>query len=170
VGAQDQDSSWRLSVKQIFCIVASALVVVVVANGAPPARSTSSIGVTEQVVACEHAWAKAAADGNAAGMAKLMADDYVEIAMETDPGMKSSRWVTTNKAEWVDLVQSGREKYQSVDLRNLKVYLHADVATVTGEYSQSGTKDGKDISGTGVYVDTWIRKNGSWQVVSSVFP
>ena len=78
--------------------------------------------------------------------------------------------MTTNKTEWVNLVKSGREKYQSVELRNLKVYFHADVATVTGEYSQTGTRDGKDISESGVYVDTWVRKNGKWQVVSSVFP
>ena len=155
--------------RQIFRFVASALVVVV-ANGALGARSMPSGVAEEEVVACEHAWAKAAADGDAAKMAGFMADDYVEIAMESGPAMNASRWVTTNKAEWVNLVRSGREKYQSVELRNLKVYFHADIATVTGEYSQTATKDGKDISENGIYVDTWVRKNGKWQVVSSVFP
>ncbi len=103
-------------------------------------------------------------------MAKFMADDYVEIVMETDTSLKTSRWVATNKADWIDLVHSGREKYKSVELRNLKVYFHADTATVTGEYSQTGTKDGKDISEVGLYVDTWVKKNGNWQIVSSVFP
>jgi len=103
-------------------------------------------------------------------MATFMADDYVEIVMETDTSLKTSRWVATNKADWIDLVHSGREKYKSVELRNLKVYFHADTATVTGEYSQTGTKDGKDISEVGLYVDTWVKKNGNWQIVSSVFP
>jgi ketosteroid isomerase-like protein len=103
-------------------------------------------------------------------MARLMSDDYVEIAMETASGTSKSSWVITSKAEWVDLVQSGREKYTSVDLRNLKVYLHGNVATVSGEYSQTVMKDGKDISSSGLYVDTWVKKNGNWQVVSSVFP
>jgi ketosteroid isomerase-like protein len=171
VSAKSELLSGGFLVKYIFAFVASALTVMVIANGALPARSTSSTdSATEQVVASEHAWARAAADGDAAKMAGLMADDYVEIAMETGPAPKSSRWVTTNKAEWVNLVKSGREKYQSVELRNLKVYFHADVATVTGEYSQTGTRDGKDISESGVYVDTWVRKNGNWQVVSSVFP
>ena len=101
---------------------------------------------------------------------KLMADDNIEIAMETDPGAKNSNWASTTKKAWIDLVQSGREKYESVDLRNLMVYFHADVATVTGEYSQSGTKDGKTISATGLFVDTWKKKNGTWQIVSSGFP
>jgi hypothetical protein len=28
----------------------------------------------------------------------------------------------------------------------------------------------KDISASGSYVNTWVKKNGNWQVVSSVFP
>jgi ketosteroid isomerase-like protein len=157
-------------VKQIPHLATYALVVVV-ANGAFLARSSSSrSGEAEQLTTSERAWAQAAVKADAAGMARLMSDDYVEIAMETAPGTTKSGWVTTSKAQWVELVRSGREKYTSVDLRNLKVYLHGDVATVTGEYSQTGTNEGKDISATGLYVNTWVKKNGSWQVVSSVFP
>jgi ketosteroid isomerase-like protein len=156
--------------KLTFRIVAGALVVVAL-NAALPAKSNSSMGgEVDRIIVSERQWAKAAVDGDAAGMAKFMADDYVEIEIETVPGTKTNRCVTTNKTQWIELVKSRREKYESVDLRNLRVYVHTDVATVTGEYSQTGTKDGKDISGTGVYVDTWVKKNGSWQLVSSVFP
>jgi ketosteroid isomerase-like protein len=117
-----------------------------------------------------NAWAQASVKGDVAGMARLMSDDYVEIVMETATGTSKSSWLTISKTEWVHLVQSGREKYTSVDLRNLKVNLHGDVATVSGGYSQTGTKDGKDIGSSGLYVDTWVKKNGKWQVVSSVFP
>jgi ketosteroid isomerase-like protein len=99
-----------------------------------------------------------------------MSDDYVEIAAETAPGTTTNTWANIGKAEWVDWVRSGREKYTSVDLRNFKVYLHGDVATVTAEYSQTGTKDGKDVNASGFYVDTWVNKGGDWHVVSSVFP
>ena len=44
------------------------------------------------------------------------------------------------------------------------------MATISGEYSEAGTKDGKDISSNGLYVDTWVKRNGNWKVVSSVFP
>jgi ketosteroid isomerase-like protein len=157
-------------VRRILDLVTYALVAVV-ANGAFLARSSSSASdEAEQLVTSERAWAQAPVKGDAAGMARLMSDDYVEIAMDTAPGTSKSGWATTTKAQWVELVRSGREKYTSVDLRNLKVYLHGDVATVTGEYSQTGTNDGKDISASGLYVNTWVRKNGNWQVVSSVFP
>jgi ketosteroid isomerase-like protein len=151
-------------------VVAWAIVIVISAGGIT-ATSTSSRGRdTDQVVASERAWANAAVKADAGGMAKFMADDYIEIAVNTDPGTQKGTWMTTSKADWIALVQSGREKYQSVDLRNLKVYFHGDIATVTGEYSQRGINDGKSIDASGLYVDTWVKKNASWQIVSSVFP
>lgn len=123
-----------------------------------------------QLLALEHKWAQAAVKGDADAMAQLMADDYIEITMVTDTAANKTKWKSTGKSEWVELVRSGHEKYESVDLNNLQVYFHGDVATVTGEYRQTGTRDGTDISATGLYVDTWIRKNGQWKVISSVFP
>ena len=108
--------------------------------------------------------------GDASRMAEFMADDYVEIVMETAPGSRKSQWLTTGKTEWINLVRSGRERYTAVEVRNIAVYFHGTVATTTGEYSQIGTRDGKDISATGLYVDTWMKKGGKWLVVSSVFP
>ena len=156
---------------QPFRLIATCVLALAAANAVLLAASASSSGSDEEaIVASEHAWALAPVKGDAAGMAALMSDDYVEIEMETTPGSSKSKWVTSGKAEWVEMVRSGREKYTSVDVRNIKVYLHGDLATTTGEYSQTGTKDGKDISATGLYVDTWVKKNGKWLVVSSVFP
>ena len=156
---------------QLFRFFVTCVLAVAAANAALQAGSTSSSRNDEEaIVASEHAWALAPVKGDAAGMAALMSDDYVEIIMETPPGSSKSKWVTMGKAEWVDLVRSGHEKYTSVELRNIKVYLHGDLATTTGEYSQTGTKDGKDIDATGLYVDTWVKKNGKGLVVSSVFP
>ncbi len=155
--------------KQLFGLAVCALVIVA-ANGAlPAAPSSSTAGDTEQIIASERAWAEVPVKGDAAGMAGFMSDDYVEIAVEAASSQSKGNLVTSRKAEWVDLVRSGREKYTSVGC-NIKVYLHGEVATTTGEYSQTGTKDGKDISASGFYIDTWVKKNGKWQVVSSVFP
>ncbi len=123
-----------------------------------------------RILAAERAWAQSAVEHNTARMATFMADDYVELTLAADPATHNLRWKSTNKSEWLALIQSGEEKYDSVDLRDLKVYLHGDVATVTGEYTQKGTRAGEDISATGSYVDTWIKKKGRWQVASSVFP
>src|SRR5437763_14734165 len=105
--------------------------------------NSSTSGDVEQILASERAWAQAPAKGNVADMARLMSDDYVEIVMETTQGTNNSSWVTTSKSEWVDLVRSGREQYGSVDLRNLKVDPHGDVATIPGDYSHAGSNDGR---------------------------
>lgn len=135
----------------------------------PPVGYTAT-SEQESIIVLEREFAEAPVNGDSSRMASLMADDYVEIVMETASGSGKSHWQTTDKAEWIALVRSGREKYTSVVLRDIKVYLHGNVATVTGEYWQTGTRDGKDISAAGFYVDTWVKKDGKWLVVSSVFP
>jgi len=41
---------------------------------------------------------------------------------------------------------------------------------VTGEYSQTGTNNGKEITATVIYADTWLKRNGRWVLIHSVFP
>jgi ketosteroid isomerase-like protein len=125
--------------------------------------------VTEIIIAAEQAWAKAAVDHDVDTFAKYMSNDYVLIEVNTTPD-KVSRFDVTDKSTWVELVRSRHEKYDAVEIHNLKVRLNGDVATVTGEYSQKGTRDGKDISAVGLYVDTWTKRKGQWELVSSVFP
>lgn len=124
---------------------------------------------TEQILAAEHAWSQAAVDGNTARIGSLMSDDFLELTLTTGPDQQL-HWKATTKFEWLGLLRSGEEKYESVDLSNLSVHLHRNVATVTGEYTQKGTRGRDDISATGPYVDTWIKEGGTWRVVSSVFP
>jgi|ERR1700751_129275 len=147
----------------ILCVAAALFVGTISSQSTPPDDRA-------QLLALENKWAQAAVKSDADGMAQLMAEDYVEITMVTDTAANKTKWKNTGKSEWVELVRSGHEKYDSVNLNNLQVYFHADVATVTGEYRQTGTRDGTDISAAGLYVDTWAKKNGQWKVISSVFP
>lgn len=134
------------------------------------ARSQSEASsATEVIMAAERAWAKAPVEHDVGTFANYLSDDYVLIAVNTGSD-KKSRFDVTTKSSWVEKVRSGREKYDSVEVHNLKVFLNGDVATVTGEYSQKGTSDGKDISAAGLYVDTWAKRKGKWKLVNSVFP
>ena len=100
---------------------------------------------SEQLIANEKAWAQAAQDSDADR-------------------------ISTRKKEWVEAVRRRTEVYSSVEVRNLTVHLQGTLAVVTGEYSQTGTKHGKDISSSGIYADTWLKRNGHWVVIDSVFP
>ena len=121
------------------------------------------------ILAAEHAWAQAAVDRDIATFAKYMSDEYVLIEMSAGKD-KQPNWDVTTKSAWVEKIRSRREKYDSVEVHNLKVILNGDTATVTGGYSQKGTTDGKDNSAAGLYVDTWVKRKGQWQLVNSVFP
>jgi len=38
---------------------------------------------------------------------------------------------------------------------------------VTGRFTQKGTYKGKDISGTGRFTDTFVKRNGKWRCVAT---
>jgi len=124
---------------------------------------------SDMIIAAEREWAKAAVDRDIPTFSKYMSDDYVLIAVDAPAGGKP-RFEITTKSSWVEKVRSGREKYDSVEIHDLKVFFNEESATVTGTYSQKGTSDGKDISASGIYVDTWQKRNGQWKLINSTFP
>jgi ketosteroid isomerase-like protein len=148
--------------------LASALAVIVIwhVHAYPQSDTRTQSNV---IIAAERQWTKAAVDHDIADFAKYMSDDYVLIAVNASPG-KQPQFDVRTKSSWVEAVRSGHEKYDSVEIHDLKVIFNGDLATVTGAYSQQGTNDGKDISATGLYVDTWAKRNGQWQLINSTFP
>ena len=99
-----------------------------------------------------------------------MADEYVELLWSPATPTTRAQWTATGKKEWVEAVRRHTEVYTSVNLRNITVHLQAALAAVAGEYSQIGTKAGKDNTATGMYANTWVKRNGRWVIVASVFP
>ena len=143
----------------------STVVIVVFVRG--EAASSESVAV----LAAERACAKAFVDADLATLDRCIADGYVEMSVEPARDGVAAKWKTQSKREWLDLVRSRREKYISVEVHNENVFLHSDdVATVLAEYSQTAIKDGKQYSDTGPEIDTWKKRDGHWQVISSVFP
>ena len=151
--------------KELFS-VAFVLILVTDFNVVAPAQTRSD---SDLIVAAEKAWADAAVQKDFDTFAQYLSDDYVLIVVRTTPDKKSD-FELTPKAKWVEMVRSGREKYDAVEIHDLKVLLNEHIATVTGRYSQKGTRDGKDISDAGLYVDTWVKRQRKWLLVSSVFP
>jgi ketosteroid isomerase-like protein len=124
----------------------------------------------ELLLANEKAWAKAPVDGDADRMASFMADEYLELVWEPATPTTAATWTATTKETWVQRVRRHTEVYGAVELKNLTVHLQGSMALVTGEYSQIGTKDGKDNTSSGIYTNTWVKRKGRWLVIQSVFP
>ena len=137
----------------------------------PAVALTPSSQLDQQhLIANEKAWAKAAVDGDADRMASFMADEYLELSWEAATEKVAAHWSSTTKGEWVKSVESRTTKYKAVDLRNLTVHLQGSLALVTGEYSQTTSDGTRDTNTSGIYANTWLKRNGRWLFVHSVFP
>ena len=143
------------------------LITVGVANVVPisPSHDDSQV-----LLESEKAWARAALDGNADLMSSYMAAEYLELAWEPAAPGAAAHWSTVTKESGVESVRSRKDVYTSVELRRLTVHVQGNLAVVTGEYSQKGTSNGKDISASGIYANTWAKRDGRWLVVHSIFP
>ena len=136
---------------------------------AEPAPATKN-SVETLLMERERTWAQSSVDRDIALFRSLMADDYVELIQQAPTATQKSSWESATKDSWTELLRTGHEHYEFVKLFNLKVYLQGDVATVTGEYSQKGTKNGADNSYDGSYVNTWVKRRGVWLLINSMFP
>jgi ketosteroid isomerase-like protein len=55
---------------------------------------------------------------------------------------------------------------QTLEFERLDVRLYGDVALVLCDYRQTGALGGEARSGTFVITDTWVRRDGRWQVAA----
>jgi ketosteroid isomerase-like protein len=151
-------------------LCASLFLVAIGGLGTAHSAPGASHAVEETVAARSLAFARAALSGDLASFSSFMSDDYIMLWTEPATGGTKAHWVTKTKAEWVQELRSRKNTYRSVELHNLKVYLHGDVATVTGDYTQTGTREGADYSDAGLFNETWVRHSERWVIVGSVFP
>jgi ketosteroid isomerase-like protein len=135
-------------------------VLLVACSTVGPPSSQSRAADEEAVLRAEHEWVNVTLKGDVDAFSSFLADDYV--ALLTGARIR-------DKASWVSGLKVGTTTYQSVELSNLRVHLYGDTAVVFGDYTQKGTSGGKDNTAGGKYINTWIKRNGRWQVVASGF-
>jgi ketosteroid isomerase-like protein len=157
-------------VKRKFVLCASALILAIGRALAADSTPTSTPAIEKAVAARSVAFAKAAQRGDLATFTTFMSDDYVMMWAEPAANGKKPHWATKTKKEWVEELRSRKNKYRSVELQNTKVYLHGNVAIFTGDYTQTGTREEAEYSEAGLFAETWVKRNGQWIIVGSVFP
>ena len=150
---------------------ASALLLAIgSAFAAADSATTSAPDVERAVAAPSLAFVKAALNGDVASFRAFLSDDYVMLWAEPASNGKKAHWTTMTKEEWVEGLRSGKHKYHAVELLNTKAYLHGDVAIFTGDYTETGTREGVEYSDAGLFSETWVKRNGQWVIIGSVFP
>jgi ketosteroid isomerase-like protein len=116
--------------------------------------------VEDQIKKLERDWAQAVVKEGAASVNQYEADDIIT----TDPTGR-----VTNKAADRSDLSSGDYKVESEELSDLEVLVYGNTAVATATNAMKGTYKGQDLSGKYRFTDTWVKRNGRWQVVASQY-
>ncbi len=75
----------------------------------------------------------------------------------------------SNKSHWLSEIKKDKDSYKSATNGKIDVRVYGgQTAVVTGAATEVGTdKDGKEFRRTFRWIDTWVDRNGKWQIVAS---
>jgi ketosteroid isomerase-like protein len=109
------------------------------------------------IVESEKQWAESTASGDASAVERILADDYLGIAPD---GTFSDK-----KAE-VAGTHTEHNKYVSNHVNDVKVRFYGETAIAQGSETWE-RQTGEPRRGRYVWTDTWLRRNGRWQIVAA---
>jgi ketosteroid isomerase-like protein len=121
-------------------------------------NKASASAVENQIKKLEQDWAQATVKEGAPVVDRYEADDIVS----TDPSGR-----VTDKSQDKKDLSSGDLKFESMELSDLQVHAFGNTAVAVGSNTLKGTYKGQDISGTYRFTDTWLKRNGKWQVIAT---
>jgi len=105
----------------------------------------------------ESQWAESVASGDSGVVERILADDFVGV----DPDGS-----LYDKAKMVADTREAPKYFLSNHLNDVKVRFYGDAAVAQGNESWV-RRTGKPERGRFVWTDTWIRRNGHWQIVAA---
>ena len=130
----------------VICVVALSL-----------AAGESATKVEDEIKKLEQDWAQANIRSGVTAVDQYEADDI----LNTDPSGG-----VTDKAQDRTQLSSGDLKVESMELSEMTVHVYDGTAVAAGTNNLHGTYKGQDISGKYRFTDTWVKRNGKWQVVA----
>jgi ketosteroid isomerase-like protein len=135
----------------LFALVAICLL------AASPASAQG--GNAEQTIkALTEQWRQALLKADVAAYDRLTASDFISIA---------TAGKSLTKAEVVELLKSGKLKYDAYDYSDIKVRVYGHTALVNCTLNQKGRLGDRDVfAGPFLVVLVWTRREGQWQAVS----
>ena len=135
----------RLMIVLAFVVATSALAL---AQGGNVEQSIRA--VTEQ-------WRQASLKGDVATLDKLLADDYIVI---------NEDGTTATKANVLEVVKSGKLKWEAFEISDINVRVYGDTAVVNITSNFKGHFGARDFDGQYRTVRVWVKRKGLWQSVS----
>jgi ketosteroid isomerase-like protein len=103
----------------------------------------------------ERQWAESVASGDSSVVERILADDFVGV----DPKGR-----LYDKAKMISETGNGPKYFASNRLNEVKVRFYADTAVAQGNESWERRTGER---GRFVWTDTWVRRDGRWQIVAA---
>ena len=105
----------------------------------------------------EKQWAESVASGDSSVIERILAEDFVGV----DPDGSFY-----DKAKMVKDTAFAPKYFSSNHLNEVKVRFYGDAAVAQGTESWV-RRSGTPVHGRFVWTDTWIKRNGKWQIVAA---
>ena len=146
--------------------IAIAILLLVLCCGSDPLfaqganESAAKDRVATSLVEMERQWAEVCATHDTSVLERILADDFLGTNTE-------GKHYT--KFEDIEKIRRSTKRYKSGRLDDVKVRFYGiDIAVLQGvETCVRETNDGKEEPETAIWTDTWIRRNGLWQIVAA---
>jgi len=123
----------------------------------PPREANSPPAIADSVRALESARARALLSADTTALARMTADEFVEI---------SRLGQLRTKADNIREIGSGALKLATVKYDSLTVQFYGDVAILRGVADNTGTFRGFPFAGKLRYTRIFVRRDGRWQAVA----
>jgi ketosteroid isomerase-like protein len=107
------------------------------------------------IIDSERQWAASVASGDTTVIQRILANDFVGV----DP--KGRHY---DKSEMISDTQNAPKYFTSNHINEVKVRFYGGTAIAQGNESWQRHDGGR---GRFVWTDTWIRRNGRWQIVAA---
>jgi ketosteroid isomerase-like protein len=121
------------------------------------AQQTSTAEAERYIKECERQWAESVASGDASQVKQFLAEDFLGVAPDGS---------LYDKAKAISETAEGPKEFVSNHLNDVKVRFYGDAAVAQGNESWV-RRTGSPLRGRFVWTDTWIKRNGKWQIVAA---
>ena len=122
-----------------------------------PRQSSTEKDAESYIIESERQWVESVVTGDTSVVERIVADDFVGV--DTDGSFY-------DKAKQISETRELPKQFVSNRLIDVKVRLYGDAAVARGTESWV-RRTGTPLRGRWVWTDTWIRRNGKWQVVAA---
>jgi ketosteroid isomerase-like protein len=139
-------------IRKMFAIVVACALAVIGLTAPPASLAADKANVEKALMVLDQNWCNASVKNDAAAVSAILADDLTDVSLTGK---------LNNKAQDIANLKTDKTTLCDEDMMQVRVY--GDAAVVVGR----ATVKSATFNGQFRFTDTYILRNGHWQVVAS---